>query len=59
MTDQARTDATVLVADDDEDFLNLVTLRLEQEGHRVERASDGAEALREAREADPTSASST
>ena len=43
----------VLVADDDEDFLNLVTLRLEQEGHRVERASNGSDALRKAREADP------
>jgi DNA-binding response OmpR family regulator len=43
----------VLVADDDEDFLNLVTLRLEQAGHRVERASNGSEALRKAREADP------
>ena len=43
----------VLVADDDEDFLNLVTLRLEQDGHRVERASDGSEALRKAREANP------
>jgi two-component system phosphate regulon response regulator PhoB len=43
----------ILVADDDEDFLNLVTLRLEQDGYRVERASDGPEALRKAREADP------
>lgn len=43
----------VLVADDDEDFLNLVTLRLEQAGHRVERASNGSEALRKAREANP------
>jgi len=43
----------VLVADDDADFLNLVTLRLQQEGHRVERASDGSEALRKAREANP------
>jgi DNA-binding response OmpR family regulator len=41
------------VADDDEDFLNLVTIRLEQAGHRVERASDGAEALRKAREHEP------
>jgi DNA-binding response OmpR family regulator len=43
----------VLVAYDDADFLNLVTLRLQQEGHRVERASDGSEALRKAREANP------
>jgi DNA-binding response OmpR family regulator len=43
----------VLVADDDEDFLNLVTLRLEQAGHRVERASTGSDALRKAREANP------
>jgi len=43
----------ILVADDDADFLHLVTLRLEQDGHRVERASSGSEALRKAREADP------
>ena len=43
----------VLVADDDADFLNLVTLRLQQAGLRVERASDGPEALRKAREANP------
>ena len=43
----------VLVADDDADFLNLVTLRLQQAGLRVERASDGPEALRKAREASP------
>jgi DNA-binding response OmpR family regulator len=43
----------VIVADDDEDFLNLVTLRLEQEGHRVEQASSGSEALQKARERDP------
>ena len=45
--------ALILVADDDADFLNLLTIRLQQAGHRVERASDGAEALRKAREADP------
>ena len=43
----------ILVADDDEDFLNLITLRLEQEGHRVEQASNGSDALRMVREADP------
>jgi two-component system OmpR family response regulator len=51
--EQAATGKLVLVADDDADFLNLLTLRLQQEGHLVERASDGSEALRKAREANP------
>ncbi len=35
----------VLCADDDEDILALVSLRLERAGFRVERAADGDEAL--------------
>jgi DNA-binding response OmpR family regulator len=45
--------ALILVADDDEDFLNLVAIRLEQAGHRVERAADGSEALDKARSVRP------
>lgn len=41
--------ALVLVADDDEDVLNLVCLRLEQVGLRTLRAVDGEEALLAAR----------
>jgi DNA-binding response OmpR family regulator len=35
----------ILVADDDEDILNLVALLLEREGYAVLRARDGAEAV--------------
>jgi two-component system alkaline phosphatase synthesis response regulator PhoP len=41
--------ALILVADDDQDILNLVCLRLEQAGHRTLRAADGEEALMAAR----------
>ena len=40
----------ILVADDDEDILNLVCLRLEQVGYEVAKARDGAEAVRLAAE---------
>jgi CheY-like chemotaxis protein len=36
----------ILVADDDEDILELVCLTLEQVGHATIRAADGEEALR-------------
>jgi DNA-binding response OmpR family regulator len=36
----------ILVADDDDDILELVCLTLEQAGHETIRASDGEEALR-------------
>ena len=36
----------VLVADDDEDILELVTFRLERSGYTVMQARDGEEALR-------------
>ena len=43
----------VLVADDDEDLLELAALQLESAGYRVAKASDGTEALRLAREQKP------
>jgi DNA-binding response OmpR family regulator len=53
MSSSAGEGALILVADDDEDFLKLVAIRLEQAGHRVERASDGSEALDKARSVEP------
>jgi len=44
----------ILVADDDEDILNLVCLRLEQVGYDVARARNGAEAVRLAGERRPS-----
>lgn len=43
----------VLVADDDEDLLELTCLYLEQAGYRVARACDGTEALRLAQQQRP------
>ena len=43
----------VLVADDDPDILNLVTLRLERDGYEVVGATDGARALEQAFERPP------
>lgn len=43
----------VLVADDDEDLLELACMQLEDAGYEVERAHDGSEALRLARESAP------
>jgi DNA-binding response OmpR family regulator len=43
----------VLCADDDDDILSLVALRLERAGFAVRRARDGAEALELARELHP------
>jgi DNA-binding response OmpR family regulator len=43
----------VLVADDDEDILGLVTISLRREGYDVVQARDGAEALELARERRP------
>jgi DNA-binding response OmpR family regulator len=42
--------STVLVADDDEDILELVAFRLERAGYEVITAHDGTEALATARE---------
>jgi DNA-binding response OmpR family regulator len=43
----------VLVADDDQDILELVALRLESAGYDVVRAADGEEAVRIAAESKP------
>jgi DNA-binding response OmpR family regulator len=48
MTDRDR--PLVLVADDDPDILELVTVRLERAGYDVVRAQDGEDALRAAAE---------
>lgn len=50
MTDRPN---VILVADDDDDILDLVCLTLEQAGHETIRASDGEEALRMALEHRP------
>lgn len=47
------TPKTVLIADDDEDILNLVRFRLERDGLRVITARDGQQALQTAREQRP------
>ena len=44
---------TVLVADDDEDILELVSFRLERAGYEVVTARDGAAALATAQEQRP------
>jgi two-component system phosphate regulon response regulator PhoB len=43
----------VLVADDDDDLLELACMQLEEAGYEVERAHDGSEALRLARDGKP------
>jgi DNA-binding response OmpR family regulator len=43
----------ILVADDDDDILFLVTTRLKRDGHEVVQARRGDEALRLAREVKP------
>ena len=50
MSDEPR---TVLVADDDEDILQLVSFRLERAGYTVVTAADGPEALAAARQHQP------
>ena len=44
---------TVLVADDDEDILQLVSFRLERAGYNVITAADGQQAIAAAREHQP------
>jgi DNA-binding response OmpR family regulator len=46
---EPREPKTVLVADDEDDILNLVRFRLEREGYRVLTAADGQAALELAR----------
>ena len=46
-------DPLVLVADDDEDLLELACIQLADAGYRVARATDGDQALRIAREEMP------
>jgi CheY-like chemotaxis protein len=46
-------DPLVLVADDDEDLLELACIQLADAGYRVARATDGEQALRIAREEMP------
>jgi two-component system response regulator MtrA len=50
MSDDPR---TVLVADDDEDILQLVSFRLERAGYNVVTAADGQQAIAAAREHKP------
>ena len=50
MSDDPR---TVLVADDDEDILQLVSFRLERAGYTVVTAADGQQALAAARQHQP------
>jgi DNA-binding response OmpR family regulator len=45
----SETTARILVADNDEDILTLVSFRLERQGYEVLVARDGAEALERAR----------
>ena len=45
--------ALVLVADDEQDIRDLVSLRLEQAGYEVITAADGEEGLRAVREREP------
>jgi DNA-binding response OmpR family regulator len=45
--------STVLVADDDDDILELVAFRLERAGYEVITARDGTQALSAARERQP------
>ena len=49
----------VLCADDDEDILSLVSLRLERAGFRGAKAVDGEAALEVARDRKPSSPCST
>jgi DNA-binding response OmpR family regulator len=45
-----RGDPLVLIADDDEDILRLIAVRLGREGYRIVTAANGEQALRIARE---------
>jgi DNA-binding response OmpR family regulator len=49
-TDASTPKQVILIADDDEDILQLVAFRLERSGYTVVRARNGEEALQAARE---------
>jgi DNA-binding response OmpR family regulator len=49
-TDASTPKQVILIADDDEDILQLVAFRLERSGYTVVRATNGEEALQAARE---------
>lgn len=49
----ARAGRLILLAEDDEDIVELVSVRLERSGYRVIRADNGADAIRLARELHP------
>jgi DNA-binding response OmpR family regulator len=53
VNDQAGERPLILVADDDEDILQLVAFRLDKAGYRIVTAADGEEALRIALEQKP------
>ncbi len=53
MSESTEQVGVILAADDDDDILELVCLTLEQVGHTMLRASNGAEALTLAREQKP------
>ena len=54
MTENGHTDETILVADDDEHIVELVSMYLKREGYRVEAAYDGDETLRKVNELHPS-----
>ncbi|HVM13833.1 MAG TPA: response regulator [Egibacteraceae bacterium] len=53
MSDESMGAPTILVADDDPDLVALVARRLVKAGYRVVTASDGEEALQQARQLGP------
>lgn len=44
---------TILIVDDEPDFVDMITLRLEANGYRVLKAYDGDSAFEEARRSNP------
>ena len=53
MTENGHSNETILVADDDEHIVELVSMYLKREGYRVEVAYDGDETLRKVNELHP------
>ncbi len=54
MNENGKTSETILVADDDEHIVELVSMYLRREGYRVEAAYDGDETLRRVNELHPS-----